>query len=67
MLSQKFDIEVFQECFGAHHHEYPQILVPMGETMELSIGNSDYTVTPQELCLVPPKMDHQCKIGRAHV
>lgn len=42
MLSQKFDIEVFQECFGAHHHEYPQILVPMGETMELSIGNSDY-------------------------
>ena len=41
MLSQKFDIEVFQECFGAHHHEYPQILVPMGETMELSIGNSD--------------------------
>ncbi len=60
MLSQKFDIQMYNECYGEHDHTYPQILVPLGQTMEITIGDMDYKVTPQELCLIPSDTLHQC-------
>ena len=54
------DIFLFEECCGEHSHEYPQILVPLQKSMEVCIGDTYYTVTAQELCLVPAGMRHEC-------
>jgi AraC-type DNA-binding domain-containing proteins len=51
---------IYNECQGEHSHDYPQILVPLEETMHIKIGTMEYTVTPQELCLIPPDIRHQC-------
>lgn len=59
-MHQKVDIHVFHECSGAHMHEYPQILVPLGDMMKISVGNINYEVTPRELCFIPANMTHQC-------
>lgn len=59
-MKSKMDIQFFQECQGEHTHGYPQILVPLEMAMEIQIGDLEYQVTPQELCLVPPDMIHQC-------
>lgn len=59
-MSQKVSIRIFHECSGAHAHDYPQILVPLQKTMKVSVGSSEYEVTPQELCFVPSGMVHQC-------
>jgi len=59
-MNQAVNIRIFDECRGAHAHDYPQILVPLHQTMKLSVGNSEYEVTPQELCYVPTNMVHQC-------
>lgn len=48
------------ECNGEHSHDYPQILVPLKETLHIWIGTMEYDVTPQELCLIPPDIRHQC-------
>lgn len=59
-MNQKMNIQIFQECSGAHDHCYPQILVPLEKTMDIQIGDLEYQVTPQELCLIPAEMPHQC-------
>ena len=51
---------IYKECRGEHSHEYPQILVPLEETMHIWIGTMEYDVTPKELCLIPPDIRHQC-------
>ena len=51
---------IYNECHGEHSHDYPQILVPLEETMHIWIGTMEYDVTPQELCLIPPDIRHQC-------
>ena len=59
-MVQKLDIQVYHECMGMHDHTYPQILVPLQGAMTISIGETDYQVTPQELRFVPAGMAHQC-------
>ncbi len=59
-MVHKLDIQVYHECMGMHDHTYPQILVPLQGTMTISIGETDYQVTPQELSFVPAGMSHQC-------
>lgn len=59
-MVHKLDIQVYHECMGMHDHTYPQILVPLQGTMTISIGETDYQVTPQELSFVPAGMAHQC-------
>lgn len=59
-MSQNVNIHIYHECSGEHTHEYPQILVPLQEKMKIRVGDSEYQVTPQELCFVPPGMVHQC-------
>jgi hypothetical protein len=59
-MKEVVNIHVFHECSGAHSHEYPQILVPLQKTMRIEVGESEYEVTPQELCLVPAEMTHRC-------
>lgn len=59
-MNQAMNIQVFQECSGEHTHPYPQLLAPMEAPLRLTVGQSEYQVTPQELCFVPPGMTHQC-------
>ncbi len=59
-MSQKLDIHIYHECSGEHTHAYPQILVPLQETMKIRVGDAEYEVTPQELCFIPAGMVHQC-------
>ena len=59
-MNQKVDICVFNECSGEHTHDYPQILVPLHEAMEIQVGTSEYDVTHQELCFIPAGMAHRC-------
>ena len=59
-MRQKLDIQEFQECSGEHRHSYPQILVPLQQSMSIRVGEEEYDVTCQELCFVPAGMDHQC-------
>ena len=47
-MISKVNIHVFNECSGEHTHAYPQILVPLQETMMIRVGSSEYEVTPQE-------------------
>lgn len=51
---------IYNECHGEHSHDDPQILAPLEETMHIRIGTAEYDVTPQELCLIPPEIRHQC-------
>jgi len=51
---------IYNECRGEHSHDYPQVLVPLEETMHILIGTMEYDVTPHELCLIPPDIRHQC-------
>lgn len=59
-MTQRMDIQEFNECSGEHMHTYPQILVPMRAPLKIRIGNARYEVTQQELCLVPAGMTHCC-------
>jgi len=49
------------ECRCQHIHDHPQIIMPLEETLRISIGDGEYDVTPQELCFIPPAMLHQCQ------
>lgn len=59
-MNERVDIQMFEECSGAHSHTYPQIMVPLQKSMDICIENMDYAVTAQELCLVPAGMTHEC-------
>ena len=59
-MNQALDIQMFHECSGEHFHDYPQIMVPLNDSMQIMIGGMQYDVTPQELCFVPTGMQHQC-------
>lgn len=59
-MNQPISICMFHECRGEHAHEYLQILVPLQKTMRINIENVEYDVTPQELCLIPEEMHHEC-------
>ncbi|MGN1014811.1 MAG: AraC family transcriptional regulator [Butyricicoccus sp.] len=59
-MSQKVNIHIFHECSGEHTHGYPQIMVPLQEKMSIRVGDSEYDVTPQELCFIPAEMIHRC-------
>lgn len=60
LMNERVDIQIFEECSGAHSHTYPQIMVPLQKNMNICISGKDYTVTAQELCLVPAAMTHEC-------
>lgn len=51
---------IFNECHGEHSHDHPQILIPLEKSMHIRIGSMEYDITPQELCLIPPHIRHQC-------
>ena len=59
-MKKVIDIRMFHECRGEHAHPYIQIMVPLEKTLRLNIADRVYDVTPQELCLVPRKMPHEC-------
>lgn len=59
-MTQDMNIHIFHECNGEHAHAYPQVLVPMQGAMKIQVGQSEYEVTHQELCFVPPGMTHRC-------
>lgn len=59
-MGNTFDFSVYKECCGQHVHDYPQILVPLHETLHICIGSIEYEVMPKELCFIPPDMVHQC-------
>lgn len=57
---KNIDIQYYKECLGKHSHIYAQILIPLEKNMTVYIEEEEYRVTPQELCLVPEGMAHQC-------
>lgn len=59
-MNQAIKIQMFHECRGEHSHDYIQILVPLQQTMRITIDNVNYDITPQELCLIPEGMSHEC-------
>ena len=59
-MGNTFQFSIYNECCGQHSHEYPQILVPLKETLHICIGNLEYDVTSRELCFIPPDMMHRC-------
>lgn len=59
-MNAQVNIHIFNECSGEHSHLYPQILVPLQQMMKIQVGESEYEVTPQELCFIPAGMLHQC-------
>lgn len=48
-MSEHVCIQIFQECTGEHSHPYPQILVPLQETMRIRAEETEYEVKLQEL------------------
>lgn len=62
-MNQALDIMMVHECSGEHFHDYPQIMVPLNDSMQIMIGSMQYDVTPQELCFVPTGMQHQCNFN----
>lgn len=59
-MSNMFNFYVYNECCDRHTHDYPQILVPLCETLHICIGNIEYEVKPRELCFIPLDTMHQC-------
>lgn len=59
-MNQKVNIRLYHECKGQHAHDFPQILVPLQESMGICVGDMEYEVTPQELCFIPANMQHEC-------
>lgn len=59
-MSNMFNFYVYNECCDQHTHDYPQILVPLCETLYICIGNIEYEVKPRELCFIPLDTMHQC-------
>lgn len=59
-MGNTFYFSVYNECCGRHIHDYPQILVPLRETLYICIESLEYKVTSRELCFIPSNMMHQC-------
>lgn len=59
-MTEKLSIQIFNECRGEHDHTYPQIMVPLQETMRVWAGDSDFEVKLQELFFVPAGTRHRC-------
>ena len=59
-MASKMDIRVFHECSGMHTHTYPQILSPIGQSMEIRIGEEEYLVSEKALCYIPAGTKHEC-------
>ena len=59
-MAAKMDIRVFHECNGMHTHTYPQIFAPIGQSMEICIGEEEYLVAENALCYIPADTKHEC-------
>lgn len=59
-MNQDISMRVFHECSGLHAHDYPQILVPIRDSMSIQIGEENFEVSPKELGFIPQGMKHQC-------
>ena len=59
-MNNTLDFHLYHECYGAHEHDYPQILIPLEQTLHMEIGADEYEVTPRELCFIPPGLLHRC-------
>lgn len=59
-MKKIIDIRMFNECRGAHLHDFIQLMVPLEKSMWINIEGQEYYVTPQELCLVPMGAMHEC-------
>lgn len=59
-MNQDISMRVFHECSGLHAHDYPQILVPIRDSMSIQIGEENFEVLPKELGFIPQGMKHQC-------
>ena len=60
---ERLDIRLLKESSCRHTHDFPQIILPLEETMHLWIGGRDYVIAPQELCYIPPDTLHQCRFS----
>lgn len=56
------DFHICSECLCNHTHPYPQVIMPLDESLSISIGCCDYVVSPEELCYIPPETIHTCQI-----
>ncbi|MGN1014126.1 MAG: AraC family transcriptional regulator [Butyricicoccus sp.] len=59
-MNPTMEIQLFHECRGEHAHAYPQILVPLESPLSVSMQDSTYIATPQELLFIPAYMQHCC-------
>lgn len=59
-MTEKLSIQIFNECRGEHDHTYPQIMVPLQETLRVRAGDGEFEVKLQELFFVPAGTRHRC-------
>lgn len=59
-MSGILNFQLYHECRGEHEHSYPQILIPLEQSLHIEIGAAEYDVQPKELCFIPPALSHQC-------
>ena len=64
-MDNTLNFHFYHECYGEHGHEYPQILIPLEQTLHIWIGAEEYDVTPKELCFIPCGLLHRCNFSRS--
>ena len=57
------DFRLCQECYGESVRDYAQILIPMEQTLYISVGTAQYEITSRELCFLPSGLPHRCSIA----
>lgn len=55
------DFHILNESRCRHTHDYPQIILPLLETLHIWIGDRGYQIAPREICFIPPNIQHQCQ------
>lgn len=65
-MEQTLYYTVCGEACGQHHHDHPQIMIPVKENMQFCIGTIKCEVAVGELCLIPPGQMHECS-GENHL
>ena len=60
-MNNELNFQLHHECHGKHKHDFPQILIPLEQTMHITINKEEYEVTKRELCFIPRGMTHQCE------